>query len=516
MISLHRRSLIIFIKTYVAAALVVATVLSPLALSFVPGLLLVWHLLMWRWPINRVTNLLTVCFTYFALALLFTSPAGPFFSLLIALPQLLLINHSLEEAAESQTVNESRYQRRPTNICLTLLLIVLLVFGVSLLMSDITLLLSCLAIIIYFGILGTLVVRKLPTQPVAEIPVQQRMVAGTEAHLNIRLTNLTSVGGLLFLASPYGWLSLDPDRLSLKSEELVFRVSLVPPLAGPSIIRVKGWATDRWGLFQINFEIEPIQLYVIPRARYAAWLARRYLAATGSGSLPIISNIEALKPTYGLRRGVEYYGSQLYQPGDSLKNIDWKHSVMYNELISKEFTEFHGQSAVVLINLAVGDAEEADTLAYNIIVTAISLAQENIPAALAVYNQEDVVETTSLLQPQQLLAHSLRVAQEIATATSPAKYLNPPDVARLRANISRLRSVDSQPARALSRLLTVEYENLDDAARFNPATRALAEVFAKVDRQSNIVIISRRNHDAEALAFNTYSFTRRGNSVISV
>ncbi|GAI15654.1 unnamed protein product, partial [marine sediment metagenome] len=93
-----------------------------------------------------------------------------------------------------------------------------------------------------------------------------------------------------------------------------------------------------------------------------AWLAKRYLAETKPGVLPLISNISALRPIHGLRRGVEYYGSQLYQPGDSLKSIDWKHSVKYNELISKEFTELHGQPAIILINLAVGNAEEADKL----------------------------------------------------------------------------------------------------------------------------------------------------------
>jgi len=37
--------------------------------------------------------------------------------------------------------------------------------------------------------------------------------------------------------------------------------------------------------------------------------------------------------------------------------------VKYNKLISKEFVEFHGQPAVLLINLAAADAEEADELA---------------------------------------------------------------------------------------------------------------------------------------------------------
>jgi uncharacterized protein (DUF58 family) len=226
--------------------------------------------------------------------------------------------------------------------------------------------------------------------------------------------------------------------------------------------------------------------------------------------------MESLKPVHGLRRGVEYYGSQLYQPGDSLKNIDWKHSLKYNEMITKEFAESHVQSAVILINLAVGDAEEADELAYNIITTAITLAQENIPAALAVYDHEGVRITTATLQPRQLLLESLRIAQEMVTFVNPVKYLSPPDVTRLKTNIGRLRLLDSQAAGTLSQLLQIEYDNLNYAARHNPATRALSQAFIKNDKQANIVVISRYNHDVEAMAFNKHSYTIKGNAFITV
>jgi hypothetical protein len=188
----------------------------------------------------------------------------------------------------------------------------------------------------------------------------------------------------------------------------------------------------------------------------------------------------------------------------------------YNELITKEFAEFHGRTAIILINLAAGNEEEADKLAYKIIVTAISLAQEDIPAALAVYNHEGVELTTTVLQPRQLLLRSLQVAKGMVTFVDPVKYLNPPDVARLRANINRIRFAESKASSVLAQLLQLEYKNLNNNAKHNPATKALSEVLAKVDKQSTIVIISHRNHDAEAIAFNTFSFARKGNAVISV
>ena len=516
MISLHSWGMVVFFKVYVAIALITATILSPLALSFSPIFLVIWYAVLWRWPVTPVVNLLTEYFMLFVISLLLAPLVGPFFSLLIALPVLLLINHALKEAAESLTYHETRYRRWPTTIGLTLPLIAIVLLAVSLLLGSLPLLLASAVAIIYFGLLGVLVLKRLPSKPVAETQVEQRMLAGTEGQLYFELVTETQIGGLLFLESPYEWLQLSPNVLSLKEPRQPVAVSLSPALSGPSVVKLKAYATDGWGLIQTSFELEPIRLYVIPRARYAAWLAKKYLAGTKAGTLPISSNITELKPVQGLRRGVEYYGSQLYQPGDSLKSIDWKHSLKYNELITKEFTEFHGQSAVILMNLAVGDAEEADKLAYKIIITALSLAKENIPAALAAYNHEGVKLTTTLLQPRELVPQSLKIAQEMVTFINPVKYLNPPDVDKLRGNISRIQFVESKAAKVLAQLLLMEFKNLNITTRAHPATRALSEVFSKTDRQSNIVIISNQNHDAAALAFNKFQFARKGNAVITV
>ena len=151
MINLNSPIVVILLKVYVTIALVAASILSPLALSFVPILLLAWYLFTWRWPITAVINLLTEYFMLFAIALLFTSTTGPFFALLISLPLLFLTNHRQQEVAESLMTKASKYKRWPTGIYLTLLLIVVFLLAVSLLMGNLTLLLVCIAAIIYFG-----------------------------------------------------------------------------------------------------------------------------------------------------------------------------------------------------------------------------------------------------------------------------------------------------------------------------------------------------------------------------
>ncbi|RLC73497.1 MAG: hypothetical protein DRI26_00730, partial [Chloroflexi bacterium] len=205
-----------------------------------------------------------------------------------------------------------------------------------------------------------------------------------------------------------------------------------------------------------------------------------------------------------------------YQPGDSPKAIDWKHSAKLRELVSKEFSKLKGRPALLLINLAVRDAEEADKLAYKLITTALSLAHENIPSALAAYDHQKVRLVTPTLPPRATLAKALEVAEQVVIFASPLKYLASPNVERLRANLFRLRQVDSQPAKALSSLLEIEYRNLEREARENPATTALLEGLKKAGRESNLVVLSERNHDAEALAFNSFELGRRGYAVIEI
>ena len=506
------------LRTYVVATFTIAAVFAPTTLSLVSILLLLlFYLYLWRWPVSAVITLLRDYFVYFAIAILLLPIVGhPVVLLIIALPVLVLINYDLEKTAWSLTYRETEYARRPTNIYLSLSVIAILALTVALLLGSSSLLLASAVIISYLGILGIVVLRHLPLKPIAETQAQLRMVSGTRDQFDVRLTIKTGIGGLLFLESPYEWLKVNPNILSLKATSSVIKVSLSPILSGPSIIKLKGQATDRWGLIRVNFELKPINLYVVPRARYAAWLVKKYLTNTKMGDLLLVSSMAAFKPTYGLRSGIEYYGSQLYQPGDSLKNIDWKHSMKYNELVSKEFADFYGQPAIVLINLAVDNAEEADKLAYNIVVTAISLARENVPAALAVYDHKDVKVTTRVLQPQQLVLQSFQVAREMITFINPVKYLNPPDIGRLRANLSRIRFAESKAAKVLNQLLQLEYNSLSNAAKLHPATKALRETFTKVDKKSSIIVISYRNHDAEALAFNTFSFNRKGNAVINV
>lgn len=508
---------IVPLKIYTVAALIAAAIVSTPMTAFIPVLLVVIYLVLWRWPIRYQYRLLADYFIFLSISILMASTLGPYLSAIIALPVLVPLTKSLAEMAEVVSHNRATgHIRYPTRLCLGLFIIAILTLIVAFWIDNLALILSSAIVIAFFCTLVVIILRNLPIKPIDEEQVSLKLLAGMRTKINIRLKPGTRFGGMLFLKPLDEWVQVSPLGISLKEGEIGVEASLTPPLSGSTIIQFESYVIDRWGLMQTKFMLEPIKLTVIPRAKYAAWLIQKYLTGTRPGILPLASEFEVLKPTYGLRRGVEYYGSRLYQPGDSLKSIDWKHSAKFNELISKEFVEFHGQPVAILTNLMVGNAEEADDLAYKIMVTALSLAQENIPAALAAYDKDAVIVITSLLTPQQLVQQALDIADKIVTTATPLRYIKPPNVIRLKANLTRLGNAENKAAQALRGLLQMEYMNLISLAKQSPISRAIAAILRRVGQQASIMVISQQNHDAEALAIQTFFLAAQGNAIINV
>jgi hypothetical protein len=261
----------------------------------------------------------------------------------------------------------------------------------------------------------------------------------------------------------------------------------------------------------VNCAAEPLALHVIPRAKYAEWLAMKYLEQAGTGSGENLVP-EARAP----RRGTEYLDSRGYQPGDEMRNIDWKHTVKFNQLTVKEFIEAGGQTAIIGVNLSVADAEEADKLAFDLITTALTLAQEMVPTALAAYNHEQVVRTTAAGDPKDALKHSIALVNNIAQVELGQRFLQPANLSRLRRNLGILRGATSQPAQKLLSILDFEYRAIEKAAGGNPATAALLRSAERVTAPASVVLISRLNHDAEAVMVTTERLQRRGFNMLPV
>jgi uncharacterized protein (DUF58 family) len=510
------RAVIIAIKLYVCVAIIVTAILSSPITSLAAVLvLLIYLFFQWR-PINNFTGLISAYFVFFAVTILLDPITNYVISTLVSLPVLVLITNSLIITAISIPSKTSRHAHGLTQVGIALSSIATANLAIALFIGNIALLLASSVAIVYLSILISVSFVRITSKSIKVEQIQQRMIAGNSADLLVDLHSKTNIGGVLYIESTYNWLKIHSPVLLFRQEPLILSLSISPLLSGPSEVSVQASATDCWGLTRVQFRLSPIQLYIIPRARYAGWLAKRYLDATKPGMLPLISNVSTVKPQYGYRRGIEYYGSQLYQPGDELKNIDWKHSAKYNKMITKEFVEFHGQPAVLLINLAVGDAEEADELAQKTITTAISLAREQIPTVIAAYDQHGIKLVTATLQPRQMVVQSLEITREITMFENPTRYLYTPDISRLRANIGRLNSVEGDSSKVLSQLLNIEYSTLMNSVMIHPATKAINKALDNANIQSTIVVVSMLNHDANAIAANSFLIAKRGYAFVVV
>jgi hypothetical protein len=339
--------------------------------------------------------------------------------------------------------------------------------------------------------------------------VETRVIAGDTVDIIAHLTSKASTGLISAVASIEPWVRVKPKIINLDGVRIELLLSVVPPLAGPSRPQLRLTAVDTRGLIRVDHLAEPVALHVIPRAKYAEWLAMKYLeqAGTGSGESTIP---EARAP----KRGTEYLDSRSYQPGDEMRYIDWKHTVKLNRLTVKEFVESGGQTAIIGVNLSVADAEEADKLAFDLITTALTLAQEMVPTALAAYNHEQVVRTTAVVDSRETLKNSLELVNSITLAELGRRVLQPANLGRLRQNMGLLRGATSQSAQQLLNILDFEYRAIEKAASGHPATVALLRSTERVPAPASVVLISRLNHDAEAVMVATERLQRRGFAIL--
>jgi hypothetical protein len=453
---------------------------------------------------------------YLTEILLFSPTTVPIMAVMTILPVIYLLDYNLRQNAQDMKlfIRESSMGKYITPIPRTLLISTLVIVLVSLILNNPILLFTAIIIVLYLLVILIRVLRAIPRLPLDIPTTWKRVIAGTTADISLYATSKASIK-LHSLFSPVDpWVKITPQRFILNRANMPLNLSITPPLAGPSYPQLQVSVIDPWGFIQLDQVIEPVELHVIPRARYAEWLALRYLEQTGAGA----TGATTLLPKAILmpKRGMEYFDSRSYQPGDSLRDIDWKHTLKLSQLIVKEYIEAGQQASIIAVNLSVTDAEEADKLAFNLITTALTLARETIPTALAVYNHHKVVLTTAVLDPRETLKQTLSIVKDITSVEFGYRFLQPLDISKLRRNITLLKQAKSEPARRLLSLLDFEYQAIEEAAKNHPATLALTVATEHTPPPAIIALVSQLNHDAEALMVITEKLSKRGFTTIPI
>ncbi|MEA2085425.1 MAG: DUF58 domain-containing protein, partial [Chloroflexota bacterium] len=285
------------------------------------------------------------------------------------LPAIYLLDGNLRRYAPRLVPAPAVKGRHTTPVFRALFTAALVMLLVSLVISNGVLLFTAAVLVLYLVAVLIRVLRTIPGQPVAVPTTGKRIIAGSTAAISLDARSRATVGLHCLIGSLTPWLEVIPRRFTLTGDGVELNLTVTPPLAGPVRPRLQLSVIDPRGFFQVNQPVEPVVLEVIPRARYAEWLAMKFLEQAGAAAAVLPEAV--LVP----KRGVEYFGNRGYQPGDRLKDVDWKHSLKLNELIIKEYIEAGEQGAIIAANLAVSDAEEADKLAFKLITTALTLAR---------------------------------------------------------------------------------------------------------------------------------------------
>jgi len=430
---------------------------------------------------------------------------------ILMLPALFLLDSSLLQNAGRQFDSE-RNRRDLTPTARALLTTFMVILILALVIDNLTLLFADTIFGIYLIDTSAVTFFTIPGEPINLPGVWRRTIAGTDVSLSLLARNNAPMILHCLLSPEDKWVKITPRHFTVE-RNMSLDVHFTPPLAGPSRPKMHLATIDPRGFVQRNQVLEPVELHVIPRAKFAEWLAHQFLEQSGTWTAVPLS----LMPEVRLpKRGTDYYGSRSYQPSDMLKDIDWKHTLKLNRLTIKEYIETSERVFIIAANLAVSNPEEADKLAGNLVGAALTLAQENIPAALAAYDTKQVIETTPVLEPREILHRALALVKAISIVDFTPRVLQPTDVTRLRRDINQLKQVSSEPAKRLLNMLQFEYEAIRKSAEKHPAALALTSVTEHTPAPATIIVISEMNHDSEALALTLEKLARQDFTRITV
>ena len=371
------------------------------------------------------------------------------------------------------------------------------------------------AFLLYLGSMVLHIIFTIHRSPLSAETTSVRIIAGNSGDMSLDIANDASTPIHCQFGTPEPWLEIVPLAAILRKRRIRLDLSYTPPLAGNSRPQLYAIVKDLRGLVQVCQILEPLIVEIIPRARYAEWLARKYLqqAGGGTGGAGMVPSQESLTKLPG---GIEYRESRDYQPGDPMKDIDWKHSIRLNQLIVKDYSPDEDTAVIMAVNLSVSDEEEADNLAYNLVTAALTLARDNVPSAVAAYDHQDVVLSTGINEPNETLRHTLSLIKSINRINTIPRHLELADVSLIRRNIAQLQQLSTTPASRLLEIMNFEFHSIDENTRNHPATLALTDTAKRITSPGTILLISQLNHDAEAIKIITGKLIKRAFKTVPV
>ena len=498
-------------RVYLAVVLVLAILFSSFFQLAVSVVLLGLLFYSSYKPVKPNLNLaLTVGLLAFA-PLALEALAGAYTGLLL-IPGLVLLDGELRKLALTKVYSFRKVGRSASDVLKALSVGFVLVLGVAVLVWNFALLLSAVFLLAYLAGITLYSLRSIPKEALVVDRSWRRVVVGNSESAMVSLGVEAKKGGQFSLHPVDKWVKVKPTTGLLKAKEKVdLELKFTAPLAGPSKIGLHSCFVDSRGLVETGQNVEPLDLHIIPKAKYAAWLASKFLEQTSSGgsmAMPV--------PTSNSRyinSGVEFYGSRAYQLGDPMKAIDWIHSYRLGELIVKEYSGSQGQVGIILADLSARNAEDADELAYHLVMSALTYATEGVPSGLAAFNSEEVVSVVHPGNSRETLKKALTLTEKITISGIKRKVLEAPLGDRLKRSVNQLSQTNAESAQRLEELLGFESEANEETVKTHPAALALAKIVEKVKGSAVLTVVSTTD-DMDDLSLVLEQMKKKGYSTI--
>jgi len=366
--------------------------------------------------------------------------------------------------------------------------------------------------LLLLGCLGALVVSsylRLPADFLVVQPQTVRLLAGDTLEVPLTVQARIHFPLRVTFEPPNPWTAIIPSTALINGQRTEARIKVTPPLAGPSTISTTAWTVDPWGLTFARQTVSLIRLRVIPRASYAAWLARRYLEEARGGTEAPLATIDVADLSRP-RRGLEYYGARPYEPGDGLKDIFWKQLAKLRQYVVKDRRDDQGTPVLIAVSLEAEDPEEADSLAYTLLTATLTVAREGIPLSFAAYTEGAIIASTPPLDPRAAVLQALALVERIHTAPRSVRVLAAPSIVRLRRTIVRLMATQRDPALRLARVLSLEHRALQHRARAHPASEAIWRAIRFLSSPALLLIVSATPDESTIIELSLERMQRTG------
>jgi len=189
-------------EAYLILIFLVAILSSALPYSIVTLVLLaLWLYSFYKPPGAELTLTLTVT-TLILTPLALQSLAGPFFSALLIIPIIPLLDQSLKMNALNQTISYSKSGRKATTILEALAATLSIIFMSSLILVNYMLMLTSIILIAYLAFVLLYILRAIPKLPLEESKTWRRVIVGDTVEVPLALNSKSKTHLQVSLKAP--------------------------------------------------------------------------------------------------------------------------------------------------------------------------------------------------------------------------------------------------------------------------------------------------------------------------